>query len=83
MGHAHAYVCVHTRGVSIEKTAELSQQGRGWQSADRLSRTLIINRVEVNFRGSQPSSHKNSDYETEHQYVIRETISVSCISLYQ
>ena len=43
MVHAHAYVCVHTRGVSIEKTAELSQQGRVWQSADRLSRTLIIN----------------------------------------
>ncbi len=84
MVYAYAYVCVHTQEISIVKTAVLSQQGRHWQSADRLSRTLIINRVEVSFRGSQPSSHKNnSDYETEHQYVIRETISVSCISLYQ
>ena len=52
MVHAHAYVCVHTRGVSIEKTAVLSQQGRVWQSADRLMSVLTTN---------QNKSMKNTD----------------------
>ena len=54
------YVRVSVR----EKTAVLSQQGRFWQSADRpLFTNTLLTRVEVSFRGSQPSSHKNSENE--------------------
>lgn len=44
----------------------------------------LLTRVEVSFRGSQRSSHKTNQKFTKkpfNQYVVRETIFVSSISL--